>query len=93
MEVHWQSQGAFMCTHDSSSSRHHHTFCTDRGLDLTVSGFSQVEVGVRRRHQDGILVRNEAHRKFFIFPPDDVRGILKLSPGSTLDFAMLCTVS
>ena len=63
MEVHQQSQGTHLCLGvsrsrlDSKSSRQLDTFCTGRGLDLTVRGVKQVEAGVRR-HQGGILVRS-----------------------------------
>ena len=61
-EVQWKSQGTPLCPGLSrprlgrSSLRQPHTFCTGRGLDLTVRGDKQWEAGVRR-HQDGILVR------------------------------------
>ena len=53
------------------------TFCTGRGLDLTVRSVEQVEVGAMRHQHEG-------HCHIFILPLDDVRDVLKPTPESML---------
>ena len=82
-EVHQQSQGTPWCLGisrpgpDRSSSIQPHTFCTGRGLDLTVRSVEQVEVGAMRHQHEG-------HCHIFILPLDDVRDVLKPTPESML---------